>query len=377
MTDWVEVKRRTRRKSRKTVQIFVKVDGGKTSAMEMEMNDKVDDIVKKTPISDQDVYVTSGGRILRRRDKLESCEVRDGGTLEVTSRMRGGGRHKDKKSKSEKKQTTNPERPEQKREEESKSGEGSEMIPMDESGQKDQQVESLIEKCQEATQAQKDEMIQLFEENNAYWKMITMISEAEDEEYEIQRFGKQLQSGVNEERAKLMDLGMRWAVEARKRGRGAEQRQRRQEEQRQRRHEEQGQNTGKQVRFGEEEQTKETWAESTDKLEATRRLTEVQTGRGSVGLVRGGDERCRTDETSRKGKGKGSGGKGEHEGKGGGFRHNGKQQQMRERERERKGPNGAKHGGRWLTPPGHGRPRGRGDEGRGEERSAKAEICRQ
>ena len=58
------------------VQIFVKVDGGETSAMEVEMSDRVDDIVKKTPIRDQDVYVTSGGRILRRRDKLESCEVR-------------------------------------------------------------------------------------------------------------------------------------------------------------------------------------------------------------------------------------------------------------------------------------------------------------
>ena len=41
---------------------------------------------------------------------------------------------------------------------------------MDESGQKDQQVESLIDKCQEATQAQKDVMIQLFEENDAYRK---------------------------------------------------------------------------------------------------------------------------------------------------------------------------------------------------------------
>ena len=67
MTDWVEVRRRTRKKSRKTVQIFVKMDGGKTSAMEMEMNDKVDDIVKKTPISDQDVYVTSGGRIFEEK----------------------------------------------------------------------------------------------------------------------------------------------------------------------------------------------------------------------------------------------------------------------------------------------------------------------
>ena len=37
VTDWVEVRRRTRRKSRKMVQIFVKVDGCKTSVMEMEM----------------------------------------------------------------------------------------------------------------------------------------------------------------------------------------------------------------------------------------------------------------------------------------------------------------------------------------------------
>ena len=72
------------------------MDGGKTSAMEMEMSDKVDDIVKNIPISDRDVYVTSGGRILRRSDKLESCEVRDGCMIQVTSRMRGGGKHKDK-----------------------------------------------------------------------------------------------------------------------------------------------------------------------------------------------------------------------------------------------------------------------------------------
>ena len=49
------------------------------------------------------MYVTCGGRILRGSDKLESCEVRDGSTVEVTSRMRGGGKHKDKKGKEEKK----------------------------------------------------------------------------------------------------------------------------------------------------------------------------------------------------------------------------------------------------------------------------------
>ena len=46
--------------------------------------------------------------------------------------MQGGGRHKNKKSKSEKKQTMNSERPEQKRDGESRSDEGPEMIPMDE-----------------------------------------------------------------------------------------------------------------------------------------------------------------------------------------------------------------------------------------------------
>ena len=67
-TGWTVVTRNKRQ--RKMVQIFVKVDGGKTSVMEMEMSDNVDDIVKKIPINDRDVYVTSGGRTLRRNDKL-------------------------------------------------------------------------------------------------------------------------------------------------------------------------------------------------------------------------------------------------------------------------------------------------------------------
>ena len=48
VTGWTEVTR-SRKQRKRPVQIFVKVDGGKTSAMEMEMNDKVDDIVKKIP----------------------------------------------------------------------------------------------------------------------------------------------------------------------------------------------------------------------------------------------------------------------------------------------------------------------------------------
>ena len=159
-------------------------------------------------------------------------------------------------------------------------------------------------------------------------------------------------------------MGVRWAVEARRQGRGEEQEQeqwrqdeqeqmeqqqqkeRRQEQEEQRREAEQGQNAGqehstqgKQVRFGEEEQLEETRAENADEPEVTGRLAEVRTGRGSAGLVRGGDERCWADESSRKGKGKGNGGKGEHEGKGGGFRRKGKErategEQQRNEEKE-------------------------------------------
>ena len=95
------------------VQIFVKVDGRKTVAMEVSPEDKVQKILKTVSGSDQDVYVTSGGRILRRDEKLKSCEVTDGCTVEVTSRMRGGGKHKDKKSKIEKERSGSPKKIEQ------------------------------------------------------------------------------------------------------------------------------------------------------------------------------------------------------------------------------------------------------------------------
>ena len=252
------------------VQIFVKVNGSKATPMEVNlMDDKVEDVMRQIQ-KDEDVYVTMHGKVLRKDEKLNSCEVTDGCTIQVTSRLRGGGKHKDKRSKANTKQG------------------------MDESGQKNQQVGSMSDKCQEMTKDQKDALIQTIESNEGYRKLITTISEAENWEHEIQCFRKQLQeqSGIEEERAKVMEWGMRWAVEARRRGRGAEQEQRRQEEQRQRRHEEQEQNTG----------------------------------RGSSGLVRGGDERCQTDETSRKGKGKGNGGKGEHDGKAGGAGSKGRRQ---------------------------------------------------
>ena len=72
VTGWTEV---TRNKRKKMVQIFVKVDGMKTVAMEASPEDKVQKILKTVNGSDQDVYVTSGGRILRKDEKLKRCEV--------------------------------------------------------------------------------------------------------------------------------------------------------------------------------------------------------------------------------------------------------------------------------------------------------------
>ena len=62
VTGWTEV---TRNKRKKMVQIFVKVDGMKTAAMEVSPEDKVKKILNIVSKSDRDVYVTSGGRILK------------------------------------------------------------------------------------------------------------------------------------------------------------------------------------------------------------------------------------------------------------------------------------------------------------------------
>ena len=79
--------------------------------------------------------------------------------MQVTSRMRGGGRHKDKRSKAEKKQVTNPERPEQKRDEDPKIDEG-------------------------AATVDKDEMLKRLEENEGYQKIIECVSEGSEGEVE-------------------------------------------------------------------------------------------------------------------------------------------------------------------------------------------------
>ena len=91
MTDWIVVTRN--RRQRKIIQIFVKVNGSKATPMEVNLtDDRVEDVMRRIQ-NDEDAYVTLHGRVLKRGEKLKSCEVTDGCTIQVTSRLRGGGRH--------------------------------------------------------------------------------------------------------------------------------------------------------------------------------------------------------------------------------------------------------------------------------------------
>ena len=95
------------------VQIFVKVNGSKATLMEVNLtDDKVEDVMRRIQ-KDEDAYVTMQGKVLRTGEKLKSCGVTDGSTIQVTSRMRGGGKHREKKSKIEKERSGSPKKIEQ------------------------------------------------------------------------------------------------------------------------------------------------------------------------------------------------------------------------------------------------------------------------
>ena len=63
--------RRTRKKSRKTVQIFVKVDGPKVTPMEVTLtDDKVEDVMRRIQ-KDEDAYVTDARESAEDKRKAE------------------------------------------------------------------------------------------------------------------------------------------------------------------------------------------------------------------------------------------------------------------------------------------------------------------
>ena len=100
--------------------------------------------------------------------KSESCGVTDGCTIQVTSRMRGGGVHKDKECQKERKRTAKPKGPEK-----SVKGPATQECDMD-------TVVWMIQESEENWKV----MVRMLEENADNRKMIENMSEGSDAEME-------------------------------------------------------------------------------------------------------------------------------------------------------------------------------------------------
>ena len=173
--------------------------------------------------------------MLKRCEKLKSCEVTDGCMVQVTSRMRGGGKHKDKKSKVEKKQAASGKTLEQKFVEEIRTDVSLETQEKDE-----------------------DKMIHLLDEDSMSSWVEFWSKESDDEVGQnMENWMSVLQGlkGVDHERAGIWKCGMRWVVEARRKERGGEQdqvqwrRDEQQQKERQQNIEQEQGKQGKHVRF--------------------------------------------------------------------------------------------------------------------------------
>ena len=266
VTGWTEV---TRKRRRKMIQIFVRVNGSKATPMEVSLtDDRVEDVMRRIQ-NDEDVYVTLHGRVLKRGEKLRSCEVTDGCTIQVTSRMRGGGKYKDKKSKIEKERSGSPKKIEQAH------GQKVEVQPS-------RNVDEMYVLMEEQMRLMREEAKGLHVTGEVMRRIVehvvkmrlmaeNMKKQASDDDLKcVEKMERGLKVFMEEVRDRQKELEMR--------------------------------------------ETKE---------EVGRKAT--REGRGCAGLVQGGDETHRMNETCGKGKGKGNGGKGEHGGKGdkGGKGHEG------------------------------------------------------
>ena len=179
-----------------------------------------------------------------------------------------------------------------------------------------------LRKNRGATKVQQGAQWTGIEQSEDNRKMIESMSEGSDVDME-----RTLQNcraagyevlGWDEERVETMERGLWWAMEARRKGRDRVTANRRNGESAgsalKRRGTVRGDANTEHGRAGRDE-----W------------LRGGEDGRGSAGLVRGRDERCRTDETSCKGTRKGNGGKEENGCKGGSGSKGARQREEEER----------------------------------------------
>ena len=180
------------------------MNGSKTFPLDVSPNDKVSDVVRPIP-SNVCSNSRCEGRVPGRSDELKSGRVSDGSTVQVVHRMRGGGKHKDKKSKAEKKQLT---------------------------GQ-----EPVSNKGPAILESEKDKVIQSIEEDERYRNIGAYVSAGNDSEVEqrMQCWMTKLQKrpGADKGQMDMIECAIRWAFEARRKERSAEEEQKRtrQEEQ--------------------------------------------------------------------------------------------------------------------------------------------------
>ena len=269
MTDWVEARRRTRGKSRKMVQIFVKVNGSKATPTEVNLtDDKVEDLMRRIQ-KDEDAYATMQGKVLRASEKLKSRGVTDGCTIQVTSRMRGGGMHREKKSKIEKERSGSQKKIEQAQ---GQKAEVKRSLNVDEMYVLMEEHMRLMSEEVKSLQVT-DEIMQRIVEHVVRLRLMAENVKKQASDDDLQRVEKMeqgLKVFMEEVRDKQKELETR--------------------------------------------KTKEQNVKMSPEGEVVRKAT--RKGRGCAGLVQGRDETHTMNETCGKGKGKGNGGKGEHRGKG-------------------------------------------------------------
>ena len=91
------------------MQIFVKTDEGRTSALQVTSRDTIGEIVQRAcgrrVVDEGGWYVQCQGRMSRSRDTTGSCRVENGDMLQLTRRICGGGRNKNRKRSAKKERT--------------------------------------------------------------------------------------------------------------------------------------------------------------------------------------------------------------------------------------------------------------------------------
>ena len=103
---WVVLSRKSGKKevpvrSGRTMQILEKMDNSKKTHSRVTPSGMVKDIMRRIPINkrgrEDGLYVTLEGKVLEPNDDVKGCGVRDGSTLHVNHKVRGGGDHESKK----------------------------------------------------------------------------------------------------------------------------------------------------------------------------------------------------------------------------------------------------------------------------------------